>query len=98
MARPVTPRMTPYIIETPTPKQQVFLLLDCKEAMYGGAAGPGKSSALLMAALQYADTPGYAARGLPPFAAVLARTGAAAPSPSTIPSQPSAQTRASSVT
>lgn len=55
------PKMTNYISETPTPKQQAFLLLDCKEAMYGGAAGPGKSSALLMAALQWVDTPGYAA-------------------------------------
>ena len=45
------PKMTRYIAETPTPKQQAFLLLTCQEAMYGGAAGPGKSSALLMAAL-----------------------------------------------
>lgn len=29
--------------------------------MYGGAAGPGKSSAILMAALQYVDCPDYAA-------------------------------------
>lgn len=53
--------MTAYIAETPTPKQQMFLLLTCQEAMYGGAAGPGKSSALLMSALQWVDTPGYAA-------------------------------------
>jgi len=32
-----------------------------KEALYGGAAGGGKSDALLMCALQYADTPDYAA-------------------------------------
>jgi predicted phage terminase large subunit-like protein len=38
-----------------------FLILDCLEAFYGGAAGGGKSDALLMAALQYVDTPGYAA-------------------------------------
>jgi predicted phage terminase large subunit-like protein len=31
------------------------------EALYGGAAGGGKSDALLMAALQYVDVPGYAA-------------------------------------
>lgn len=37
------------------------MLLDCLEAFYGGAAGGGKSDALLMAALQYVDTPGYAA-------------------------------------
>jgi len=40
-------------------KQRVFLLLDCKEAFFGGAAGPGKSLALLIAALQYIETPGY---------------------------------------
>ena len=76
MTRPVTPKMTPYIIETPTPKQQAFLLLDCKEAMYGGAAGPGKSSALLMAALQYVDVPGYAALILRRTYADLALPGA----------------------
>ena len=38
-----------------------FLLLDNEEAFYGGAAGGGKSDALLMAALQYVDIPGYAA-------------------------------------
>lgn len=32
-----------------------------REALFGGAAGGGKSNALLMAALQYADVPGYAA-------------------------------------
>jgi len=31
------------------------------EALYGGAAGGGKSEALLMAALQYVDVPGYSA-------------------------------------
>lgn len=31
------------------------------EALFGGAAGPGKSSALLMAALQYVHIPGYSA-------------------------------------
>jgi predicted phage terminase large subunit-like protein len=35
------------------------LLLDSLEALYGGAAGGGKSSCLLMAALQYVDFPGY---------------------------------------
>lgn len=42
-------------------KQAAFLLLDQLEAFYGGAAGGGKSDALLAAALQYVDTPGYAA-------------------------------------
>jgi len=36
-------------------------MLDVREALYGGAAGGGKSDALLMAALQYADVPGYSA-------------------------------------
>ena len=46
---------------TPTAKQDVFLQLRELEALYGGAAGPGKSVALLMAALQYVHVPGYAA-------------------------------------
>jgi predicted phage terminase large subunit-like protein len=45
----------------PHPAQADFLSLVCREAMYGGAAGGGKSDALLMAALQYVDVPGYAA-------------------------------------
>ncbi|CAB4173320.1 Archaeophage PsiM2, terminase large subunit [uncultured Caudovirales phage] len=51
--------MTKYIPQAPEPPQAAFLLLDCQEALYGGAAGGGKSSALLMAALQYVDVPGY---------------------------------------
>lgn len=50
-----------YIPHHPTPKQAEFLLLEDKEALYGGAAGGGKSDALLMAALQYVDEPNYAA-------------------------------------
>ena len=38
-----------------------FLLRDELEVFYGGAAGGGKSDALLAAALQYVDVPGYAA-------------------------------------
>ena len=53
------PKMTKYSPHTPTPKQQAFLLLNNLEAFYGGAAGGGKSDALLMAALQYVDMPGY---------------------------------------
>ena len=52
---------TGYIPHKPTPKQLAFLLLENQEALYGGAAGGGKSDALLMAALQYADVPGYSA-------------------------------------
>lgn len=44
---------------TPFPKQIPFLESTAREAFYGGAAGGGKSDALLMGALQYADTPGY---------------------------------------
>ena len=44
-----------------TAKQAAFLLLGEREAFFGGAAGPGKSDALLAGALQYADVPGYAA-------------------------------------
>ena len=49
-----------YIPHVPTPKQLAFLMLDAREALFGGAAGGGKSDALLMAALQYVDVPGYA--------------------------------------
>ena len=61
LRRIATPRMTKYIPHRPTPKQAAFLLLPHREAFYGGAAGGGKSDALLMAALQYVDVPGYAA-------------------------------------
>lgn len=49
-------RFTPV---APSPRQAAFLSLVNREALYGGAAGSGKSGALLMAALQFADVPGY---------------------------------------
>lgn len=51
----------PYIPHEPTVTQDAFLWYQGPEALYGGAAGGGKSDALLMAALQYVDVPGYAA-------------------------------------
>ena len=53
------PRLNAFIPHAPTPRQAAFLMFDCQEAFYGGAGGDGKSDALLMAALQYADVPGY---------------------------------------
>ncbi|MEW4452080.1 hypothetical protein AB1L30_05280 [Bremerella sp. JC817] len=54
-----TPRS--YAPHQPFAKQRTFLELTCQEAFYGGGAGPGKTEALLMAALQYVHVPGYAA-------------------------------------
>lgn len=48
-------------LKTVSLPQAVFLLDDRRESGYGGAARGGKSDALLMAALQYVDVPGYAA-------------------------------------
>lgn len=44
-----------------TTKQVKFLLYEGREALFGGAAGGGKSVALLAAALQYVCQPGYSA-------------------------------------
>lgn len=51
----------PYIPHNPTVKQARFLLDVGKEALYGGAAGGGKSDALLMAALAFVKIPEYSA-------------------------------------
>lgn len=51
-------------------------MLPHREAFFGGAAGPGKSDALLAGALQYVDVPGYAALILRKTYADLALPGA----------------------
>lgn len=50
-----------YCPHEPWPRQRDFLSLYGREALFGGAAGGGKSEALLMAALQFVDIPGYSA-------------------------------------
>lgn len=59
LAELMTPRTNEFIPWEPTETQAAFLLLEHREALYGGAAGGGKSVALLAAALQYVDVPGY---------------------------------------
>lgn len=61
----------------PFPKQEAWLRLDAEEALYGGAAGGGKSDADLFAALQYIDVPGYSA-------AIFRRTNEDAEKPDSI--------------
>lgn len=46
---------------SPTTKQTAFLLVPHREALFGGAAGGGKSIGVLAAASQYVDVPGYSA-------------------------------------
>lgn len=48
-------------VEFPSRKQTRFLAYDGHEALFGGAAGAGKSRVLLAAALQYVQYPQYAA-------------------------------------
>lgn len=55
------PKESPFCPEEPSLTQKVFLRTYSIEALFGGAAGGGKSSALLMSALQYVDIPGYSA-------------------------------------
>jgi predicted phage terminase large subunit-like protein len=55
------PKAPLFCPEEPSLTQKVFLRTLSLEALFGGAAGGGKSSALLMAAMQYVDVPGYSA-------------------------------------
>lgn len=54
-------RMTGYVPWALTPHQGAYLMDPSLESFYGGAAGGGKSVALLAGALQYVDVPGYSA-------------------------------------
>ncbi len=45
----------------PWPKQQAWIDLNVLESTYGGAAGGGKTDALLASALRFVDVPNYAA-------------------------------------
>jgi hypothetical protein len=58
---PLNVRLSPYTPHYPEPPQEAFLATTELEALYGGSAGGGKSDALLIAALQYVDEPGYSA-------------------------------------
>lgn len=51
----------PYIPQAPTIQQAIFLSDFRYEGLYGGSAGGGKSSALLMAALMFVGIPSYSA-------------------------------------
>lgn len=63
--------------QEPTERQALFLgLNDTREAFYGGAAGGAKSSALLMAALEFVNTAGYSALLLRRTYADLSKPGA----------------------
>lgn len=55
------PKSPPFCPEEASITQKVFLRTYALEALFGGAAGGGKSSALLMSALQYVDVPNYSA-------------------------------------
>lgn len=49
-----------YCPHKPWPKQQEFIDLTCREALFGGSAGSAKTDCLLMCALQWVHVPGYA--------------------------------------
>src|SRR3989304_7233973 len=49
----------PYITSDGRSPQTDFITCTAAEALFGGAAGPGKTAALLMCALQFSNMPGY---------------------------------------
>lgn len=51
----------PFIPIDLTPKQAIFLAQEGREVLYGGQGGGGKTFALLAAAAQYVQVPGYQA-------------------------------------
>jgi len=61
MYAPLTLPPRKYCPNIPTPKQMALMLCPRLEVFFGGAAGPGKTEGLLMAALQYVDQPHYRA-------------------------------------
>lgn len=76
MRRELEKLRTRWCPHAPGPKQAAFLALVCLEALYGGAAGGGKSDALLMAALQHVERPSYAALLVRKSYADLSKPGA----------------------
>lgn len=65
----------PFCPQRPTAAQRRFLDLTTPEALFGGAAGPGKSSALLMGALTWVEHPKYSALLLRKSFQELTQTG-----------------------
>jgi predicted phage terminase large subunit-like protein len=69
----------PYIPWEPTVQQAKFLLTPHRELLFGGAAGGGKTVAILMGALQFVHVPGYNALILRKTYPMLARADSPIP-------------------